>query len=207
MRRNERLILAVILSIGVAFRVWGVDFRTPHHDAPFRLVPLLVSLGAGIVTTWLVFQLSARLFDRLTALTAAFLVATAYLHVRESHLAVAEVPLAALVLAALIAVTSALDKPARVIRWIAGGVLCAAALTVFVRGSLQPASGGHDLFFARSWWYHLRFSLWYGVGGPLLIASLAGAALLALTTWPKALAIGGSTASPPAEATPSSSDT
>jgi len=34
--------------------------------------------------------------------------------------------------------------------------------------------GHQDIILGRGWWYHLNFSLWYGMGGPLLILSLCG---------------------------------
>lgn len=33
---------------------------------------------------------------------------------------------------------------------------------------------GHGIILGRGWMYHLRFSLWYGLGGSLFFASLAG---------------------------------
>ena len=48
---------------------------------------------------------------------------------------------------------------------------------------------GHGIVLGRGWWYHLTFSLWYGLGAPLLIAGLGGMALLAATSWKKAVMI------------------
>jgi hypothetical protein len=48
---------------------------------------------------------------------------------------------------------------------------------------------GHQIVLSRGWVYHLKFSLWYGLGAPLLIAGLAGMALLSVTSWKKAIVI------------------
>jgi hypothetical protein len=41
----------------------------------------------------------------------------------------------------------------------------------------------------RGWWYHLTFSLWYGLGAPLLLTALVGVALLMVTSWKKGVMI------------------
>src|SRR5262249_11526603 len=80
---------------------------------------------------------------------------------------------------------------------------CVAALLAFVAGTpfalidhrsffagLRFESGhlseGHGIVLGRGWLYHLTFSLRYGLGTPLLVASLAGMPLLAVRAWRKA---------------------
>src|SRR4029078_9710134 len=41
----------------------------------------------------------------------------------------------------------------------------------------------------REWVYHLMFSLWYGLGAPLLVAGLGGVVLIAATSWKKTVMI------------------
>jgi hypothetical protein len=41
----------------------------------------------------------------------------------------------------------------------------------------------------RGWIYHLTFSLWYGLGAPLLIAGLAGIVVLTIVSWRKAIVV------------------
>jgi len=48
---------------------------------------------------------------------------------------------------------------------------------------------GHGIVLGRGWIYHLTFSLWYGLGAPLLIAGLAGIGVLAITSWRKAIVV------------------
>ena len=59
--------------------------------APLFLISRGVSLLAGTATVWLVHRVGLRLFDRRTALTAAFFLAVAALHVRDSHFGVPDI--------------------------------------------------------------------------------------------------------------------
>jgi hypothetical protein len=47
------------------------------------MVARVIAAASGTLTIWLVYKLALRLFDRLTAITAAFFVAVAFLHVRD----------------------------------------------------------------------------------------------------------------------------
>ena len=70
-------------------------------------------------------------------------------------------------------------------RWALGAALAGlAASTKYYGGG--PAPG---IVLGREWVYHLTFSLWYGLGAPLLIAGLGGVALIAATSWKKAVMI------------------
>src|SRR4029077_7175063 len=111
------------------------------HAAPFLIVPRVLAAAAGVATIWLVYKLIDRLFDRLTALTAAFFVAVAFLHVRDSHFGVTDVPMTALVMAALVALTSAVQEPTRVRRWALSGALSGLAASTKYNGGLVLAAG------------------------------------------------------------------
>jgi hypothetical protein len=217
---------------------------------PFLLVPRVLSVLAGVATIWLVYKLVDRLFDRLTAITSAFFVAVAFLHVRDSHFGVTDVPMTALVVAALVALSRAADNPTRVRGWALCGALSGLAASTKYNGGLvlAPAVGtaivtlimsepgtrrkllqgmaalvgsaliaflcgtpyaildaphfleglqfdlshlmeGHGIVLGRGWVYHLTFSLWYGLGAPLLVAGLAGMMLLVVMSWKKAVMI------------------
>ena len=133
MRRSERLLLTAILFIGAALRLWGLTFGLPHpgtrpgetalvttltglindrvNPTALLIVLRVLSAAAGVATIWLVYQLAERVFDRLTAITAAFFVAIAFLHVRDSHFGDADVAMTALIVAAVLALLSAIDDP------------------------------------------------------------------------------------------------
>jgi dolichyl-phosphate-mannose-protein mannosyltransferase len=165
-------------------------YRAAAADATrFLLMARGLSAIAGLATIWLVFRLSARLFDRLTALTAAFFLAVAFLHVRESHFGVITVPAIALIVAALVAFARVVEDPAHIRRWALAAGLSGLAAWMFYSGGLVLAPGGSGVATARGWAYHLTFSLWYGLGAPLMAAGLAGTGLLAITSWKKAVLI------------------
>src|SRR5262249_24075883 len=48
---------------------------------------------------------------------------------------------------------------------------------------------GHGASLGRGWSHHPRFSLWYGLGGPLLLAALTGMLLLSRRDWRKAVLV------------------
>jgi len=63
----------------------------PVHWVPFFMIARVVSAVAGTATVAAVYLTGARLFDRLTAGLAAFFLALAFLHVRDSHFGVTDV--------------------------------------------------------------------------------------------------------------------
>jgi Dolichyl-phosphate-mannose-protein mannosyltransferase len=62
----------------------------------------LLSAAAGVVSVWLVYRIAIRLFDRTTALNAALFLALAFLHVRDSHFGVTDVPATMFILASVL---------------------------------------------------------------------------------------------------------
>ena len=65
----------------------------PVYWVPFFMIARVVSAVAGTATVAAVYLTGARLFDRLTAGLAAFFLALAFLHVRDSHFGVTDVPM------------------------------------------------------------------------------------------------------------------
>jgi 4-amino-4-deoxy-L-arabinose transferase-like glycosyltransferase len=223
-------------------------YRHAAADAvPFLLASRGMSAACGTLTIWLVYRLSSRLFDRATALAAASFLAAAFLHVRDSHFGVTDVPTTMLIVASLIPLASALELPGRRRSWAASGVLAglaastkyngglaavaalATALGVWIGGSpsaRRAASAGlalyvvsaaaafvagtpfalidhthfvealqfdahhletgHGIDLGLGLLYHLRFSLWYGVGWPLLLTSIGGMVIMPMLGWRKA---------------------
>src|SRR5262245_24286680 len=216
--------------------------------SPFIMVPRALAVAAGVTTIWLVYKLADRLFDRLTALTAAFFLAIAFVHVRDSHFGVTDVVMTGLVVAAVLSLTRVAADPTRLKRWMLSGVLCGLAASTKYNGGVVLAAGlatagvaltqsssnerkqilrgcaalvmttlvvflcaspfvvidwphfsealrfdfdvlgkGHGMALERGWVHHLTFSLWYGLGAPLLIAGLAGIPLLFAISWRRAV--------------------
>ena len=68
-----------------------------------RLTARLLSAAAGTVSVWLVFRIGLRLFGRSAAFTGAGS-ALAFLHVRDSHFGVTDIPMTCMVLVAFLAI-------------------------------------------------------------------------------------------------------
>ena len=62
-----------------------------RFHGPLFLIARTVSVVAGTITVWLVHRIGVLLFDRRRATTAAFFLAVAALHVRDSHFAVPDI--------------------------------------------------------------------------------------------------------------------
>lgn len=66
--------------------------------AAARIVARLLSAAAGVISVWLLFRIGARLFGRTTGFVAAACLALAFLHVRDSHFGVTDIPMTCMVL-------------------------------------------------------------------------------------------------------------
>ncbi len=75
----------------------GID---PTATVIMRMIARLLSAFAGVATVWVVFRIGTRLFDRYTGLVASVFLALAFLHVRDSHFGVTDIPMTALVMLA-----------------------------------------------------------------------------------------------------------
>lgn len=56
-----------------------------------------------------------------------------------------------------------------------------------VWGTVAYLNRGHGIILGRGWWYHLKFSLWIGLGWSLLLASILGMGVAARANVKKAL--------------------
>ena len=73
--------------------------RTLMTDAsPVFLAARMLSATAGVVSVWVLFRVGRHLFGERTAIVAAWFLALAFLHVRDSHFGVTDVPATTLVL-------------------------------------------------------------------------------------------------------------
>ena len=93
----------------------GVSTTTINY-----MVARLLSAAAGIASVWVIFRIALRLFDRTTALAAAALLGLAFLHVRDSHFGVTDVPMTFMVLVAFLYVVRLSESGARTDLVIAG---------------------------------------------------------------------------------------
>jgi hypothetical protein len=119
--------LFMLAVAAVVFTLRGVE-RLLHKAMPFHfrslldqasgttinyMVARLLSAAAGIASVWVIFRIALRLFDRTTALAAAALLALAFLHVRDSHYGVTDVPMSFMVLVAFFYVVRLSESGAR----------------------------------------------------------------------------------------------
>lgn len=74
--------------------------------ATSRTLQRVLSATAGIASVWVLYRIGVKLFDRTTALVAAAFFALAFLHVRDSHFGVTDVPMVFMVLAAFLAIAN-----------------------------------------------------------------------------------------------------
>ena len=79
----------------------GVDSLEITATTSYRIARYL-SASAGIASVLLIFRIGSRLFGRTTALAAAALLSLAFLHVRDSHFGVTDVPMTFMVLVAFL---------------------------------------------------------------------------------------------------------
>jgi hypothetical protein len=106
-----------MLAVAGSLRLLPIGERVLHKIAPIHFDPLLsdgvsttqytltargLSAAAGVASVWLVFRAGLRLFDRAAAVAGASLLALAFLHVRDSHFGVTDVPMTFMVLVAFL---------------------------------------------------------------------------------------------------------
>jgi dolichyl-phosphate-mannose-protein mannosyltransferase len=109
----------VILSNGerLLHKAMPFHFRSLLDQASMTtinyMVARLLSAAAGIASVWVIFRIALRLFDRTAALAAAALLALAFLHVRDSHYGVTDVPMTFMVLITFLYVVRLSESGAR----------------------------------------------------------------------------------------------
>jgi len=106
------------------------------HPAAFLLVPRVIGAATGVLTVWFVYRLTRTLIDRRTGLVAAFFLAIAFLHVRDSHFGVTDVPMTCLAVAAMLPLARAFTNPGRTRDWRWAGILTGLAASTKYGGGL-----------------------------------------------------------------------
>jgi len=200
----------------------------------FLLIDRCVSAFLGIATVFIVYKIALRLFNKKTALISSLFLGLAYLHVRDSHFGVTDVPSTFFIMCSILFILKAYDDNF-LKNYIIAGIIAGLAMSTKYVGVmlifpmfLVNFSNNYDkdhklyiffhkkflsfgiillvIFFlgtpyalldystfvsdvslqwwiinygssnvlGRGWWYHFRFSLFYGLGWSLFIVSLAG---------------------------------
>jgi 4-amino-4-deoxy-L-arabinose transferase-like glycosyltransferase len=107
-----------------------------NDPTPLFLAARLLSAAAGTASVWLVYRIAHRLFDRTTALIAAAFLALSYLHVRDSHFGVTDIPSIFVVLIVLLCCTRLAAGVTRRDLLIAGVMTGVAAATKYNAGAI-----------------------------------------------------------------------
>jgi hypothetical protein len=216
--------------------------RLAMNPSDLILLNRVFAATLGTLTIPLVYRIGKSLFDRTTGVLSALFLSLLYLHVRDSHFGVLDVPVTFMMSLALVMIVKVYRKG----RWkdyLWAGISCGLALStkwpgIFLLAPLVCAHGLSTqnrfqlnrlwdqkflvslllvpLFFvigtpysvlafsglaenfalqksvqaytsehwggillteSIGWWYHLRFSLWHGMGWPLFLSFLCGIAL------------------------------
>ncbi len=112
--------------------------------APFLYISRSLSMLFGVATVWCVYAIGRRVFDATVGVVAALFLALAFLHVRDSHFGVTDVPLTALIVGAVLLI----------LRWReAGGFgrAIVAGLVTGLAGSMKYNGLVASVAFAVAW--------------------------------------------------------
>ena len=215
-----------------------LEFST--DPTAFYLIDRFLVAFLGTATVYIVYRIATRMYGRRVALVSAVFMALAYLHVRDSHFGVTDVPMTFLIMWAILLLLRAVEEQTEK-AYLYAGIMAGLATSVKYAGLmlLMPmvmiqisvlrnqgkrwsellfdrrplifvtalvlvfligtpyalldhtqfirdftfemdhlAYGHRGIILDRGWWHHLHFSLWHGLGWPLLTASLVGGAIM-----------------------------
>jgi hypothetical protein len=105
----------------------------------FHLVGRTLAAAAGITTIAALYAVGRELFSRRVGATSAALLSVAYLHVRDSHFAVTDVPLTLLVVGAFWSAARCATRGATLSRVAIAGIVCGLATATKYNAALTVA--------------------------------------------------------------------
>ncbi|RKX69988.1 hypothetical protein DRP53_06405 [candidate division WOR-3 bacterium] len=205
------------------------------YNPQFYLIARLVSAIAGTATCYFLYRIGKEYHSEKLGLTAAFILALLYLHVRDSHFGTTDILTTLLIIISFYFMLRITRQPNITSYFLAGLFLGLATSTKYTAFFLvfelilihiltphrdskkllvsiltaivgfiatspytlidfhtfktstllefKHQSLGHmingfpPIRLEQGWWYHLRFSLWFGMGPTLMIASFLGIGL------------------------------
>ncbi|MGB3478371.1 MAG: glycosyltransferase family 39 protein [bacterium] len=209
------------------------------YPSSFYLINRFIVACMGILTVFIVYKITLQLFNKKTALIATLFCGLAYLHVRESHFGVTDIPTTLFIMCSMMYIIKS-QKHRTLKNFIIAGlfaglatstkytgillfipmffvhlfniidnndkkiklffdkkILLFSGTTIFVFLITNPfiilnfskfiadlmfeidhLNRGHIMILNQGWWYHLKFSLFFGLGWSLLFSSLLGFLLL-----------------------------
>ena len=148
---------------------WQIADAIVGHPKAYFLFPRALAAVAGSASVWIVYRVASRLADRLTGVVAAGFLAVAFLHVRDSHFGVTDVPATALAIAAMLPLTSAFLDPGTRKHWTRAGLLVGLAASTKYGGGIVAVVGVVVAAIARSerrlvTGHFVRFAIWSLLG-------------------------------------------
>ena len=123
-----------MLSIAVTLAMLNVSGLLTASTSAYRIARYF-SAAAGIASVLMIFRIGLRLFGQMTALAAAALLSLAFLHVRDSHFGVTDVPMTFLVLVAFLFIVR-LSESGEIRDLIAAGVAAGLATSTKYNAAL-----------------------------------------------------------------------
>jgi hypothetical protein len=225
------------------------DYRIAYQDlSEYYLLDRAFSAFWGTLSILVVYKLAKTYFDRKVALASSFLFAFAYLHVRDSHFGVTDIPLTFFILCSVFFILKSYQEK-NTKNYLIAGLLSGLTASIKYNGFLlivpmglvhtinvfdkkesitklffderillffsaitftfllgtpyaylefnkfinhflfemSHLQEGHRINLGRGWWYHFRFSLFYGLGGSLFGLSLAGMLVMFKQNFKKAV--------------------
>jgi 4-amino-4-deoxy-L-arabinose transferase-like glycosyltransferase len=147
--------------------------RIVTDTTPVYLTARILSAAAGTASVWILYRIARRLFDETTALVAALFLALAFLHARDSHFGVTDVPATFFLLVAFLFVVRIRDS-GRTSDLVMGGIAAGLAASTKYNAALiaLPAA-----WLLRSNWMRLL------AFGALMIAAFAVTSPYCLIDW------------------------
>lgn len=161
--------------------------------APFLYISRSLSLLFGVATVWLVYRIGRRAGDAAVGVASALFLAVASLHVRDSHFGVSDVPMTALLVAAVLLILNWQER---------GGVWPAVGVGVVtgLAGATKYNALAASVAFAAAWLIRavderdggMRALVRLGVEacayGAALLVAFFGTSPFILIDWPRFLA-------------------
>lgn len=101
----------------------------------FYIISRMISAFMGTATVLVVYRITEELFDKKTALVAALFLGCTYLHVRESHFGVTDIPMAFFIMLAFLFIVKSY-KTSRLKHYIFSGIFTGLAISTKYLGGI-----------------------------------------------------------------------
>jgi len=223
------LLIGQFASISYFFATYSVS------PSIFYLISRCLTAFLGTATIFITYSVSRHLFNKRTALIASLFLSLTYLHVRDSHFGVTDVPTAFFLMCAMLFIIKSYETK-DLKNYVLAGIFTGLAvstkytaillvlpmflvhllnvleeknkkialfldkrITIFagfcvvlfllttpfalfdlskfitdISYEMNHFNRGHVMLLGKGWWYHLKFSLFFGLGWSLFFSSLIG---------------------------------